>query len=149
MTTVCEGSNTNKKDSLKKVVEMRNSKSVKVLWIPRKLFFTGRPTELLMGVCLYSKRIFMVASSYLEPLIIHDILLDEDKPECEEGQRCLNLTCKFNKTTQKTMGRKVTKAMFEKLPVEKNWPLELVTRLEEYCDKNPYGGILIATRKKK
>jgi len=128
---------------------MGKTKNVKVLWIPRKLFFTGRPTELLMGVCLYSKRIFMVPSSYLSPFIVHDILLDENRPECEEGQRCLNLSCKFNKTTQKSLGRKTTKAMFEKLPVEKSWPPELVTRLEEYCDKNPDGGILIAYKKRK
>jgi hypothetical protein len=128
---------------------MGKTENVKVLWIPRKLLFTGRPVEALLGVCLHSKRIFMVATSYLEPLIVHDILLDETLPECEEGQRCLNLSCKFNKTTQKTIGRKMTKAMFEKLPIEKNWPPELVTRLEEYCDKNPDGGILRATRKKK
>jgi hypothetical protein len=124
---------------------MGKTEKVKVLWIPRKLLFTGRPADTLVGVCLYSQRIFKIATSYLEPLIVHDILLDE---ECEESQRCMNLTCKFNKTTKKTLGRKWTKAMFEKLPVEKNWPPESVTRLKEICDKYPNGGILMTTKKK-
>ena len=128
---------------------MRKTTKAKVLWIPRKVFYTGRPADTLLGVCLYSKRIFTVASSYLEPLIIHDILLDEDRPECEEGHRCFNLTCKFNKTTRETLTKRMTKDLFEKLPVEKNWPPELVTRLEEICDKNVDGGVIIPVKKRK
>jgi hypothetical protein len=37
--------------------------------------------------------------SDLEVITIHDFFLNEAIGQCEEGRRCFNVKCKFNKTT--------------------------------------------------
>jgi hypothetical protein len=57
-----------------------------------------------IGVCGYCWKPFF-AGSILHVIAVHDFYLNQSAGECEEGTRCLNLSCKFNKTTLQTFAK--------------------------------------------
>lgn len=51
-----------------------------------------------IGICGYCWKPAFIGTD-IEAITINDLLLDLQKGICEEGHCCLNVKCKFNKTT--------------------------------------------------
>ena len=74
----------------------------RVIWV----VFKGKKTKSLMylGICGYSWKPAFIGD-LLHTLIVHDLYIDEEAARCEEEERCLNLSCPYNKTTLETYAR--------------------------------------------
>jgi hypothetical protein len=138
---------------VEKPVAYHRTEKIPVLWISAKIL--GLPGRKFMGVCGKTKRIFKVADNVMAILIINDIfndryptfaevkagkIIEEGPFSCEEKERCLNIKCSLNHSTAKSL--RINKKAFEDLPIEDHWP-GLGDCLEDYCSKNPGGGVLI------
>jgi hypothetical protein len=71
----------------------------RVMWVIFKVKKTNR--EVVLGVCGYCWKPAFIGT-FLHSLIVNDLYIDEDTKQCEEEERCLNLSCPFNKTTPET-----------------------------------------------
>jgi len=74
----------------------------RVIWV----VFKDKKTKNLMylGVCGYSWKPAFIGG-LLHALIVHDLYVDEEEGQCEEEERCLNLSCPLNKTRPETYAR--------------------------------------------
>jgi len=74
----------------------------RVIWV----VFEARKTKELMylGICGYSWNPVFIGD-LRHALIVHDLYIDEEKGQCEEEERCLNLSCPYNRTTLETYAR--------------------------------------------
>jgi len=56
-----------------------------------------------IGYCGLTQKVFAVTSNAWKPLIVVDFIIEDG--ECEERERCLNILCKYNKTTPKSFAK--------------------------------------------
>ena len=115
--------------------------TVPVLWVPGTIL--NLPGKGTFGVCGKTKKIFKITKNVMPTLIVTDIIIN--KLRCEERERCLNTKCALNQSTAKSL--RISKKVFEELPIEKQWP-GLTICLKELCDKNHKGGLLIGKENK-
>lgn len=80
-----------------------------------------------VGICERTKRIATISEHFIKPLIVRDtFVLDA---QCEEGTRCLDRSCVFNKTTWKSYASSMNFAwMTEKQFV---WLIELINSIQQ------------------
>jgi len=52
--------------------------------------------NVFMGICCFTRKICKVRE-LISALIVRDTIIEKEK--CEEGSRCLNFKCQYNKTT--------------------------------------------------
>jgi len=63
----------------------------------------GKRGKKYVGYCSLTKKVFNVTRNPPSVLVINDFIIEEN--ECEEGERCLNILCKYNKTTAKSFAK--------------------------------------------
>jgi len=72
-----------------------------ITWIDSEIFEINHIgfKNLMIGICHYSKQPFTVAhkNEGIRIMVVRDLFINEESIQCEEGKRCLNFTCKFNK----------------------------------------------------
>jgi hypothetical protein len=71
----------------------------RVMWVIFKAKKTNK--EVFLGICGYCWKPAFIGT-FLHSVIVNDLYIDEDTKQCEEEERCLNLSCPFNKTTPET-----------------------------------------------
>jgi len=69
-----------------------------VVWVEH-----GKRSKRYVGYCSLTKKVFGVTCNPLSVLVINDFIIEKDG--CEEGERCLNILCKYNKTTAKSFAK--------------------------------------------
>ena len=129
-----------------------------IIWAEAKLILKTR-RKYFVGICGYSKRVFKIATAkgqdVLTILVVNNLYLDEERRICEEGSRCLDFDCPFNKTTKESFAHSIG---IKKLPAKlsNHWGERISQNttqngsLGSYVDlfsEHPSGGILMAKAK--
>jgi len=72
-----------------------------IIWAEASALFETRK-KIMLGICGYSNRVCKVASpkDALTIFVVNNLYISND--QCEEGLRCLDFDCTFNKTTRES-----------------------------------------------
>lgn len=128
---------------------MKNAKTYAVTWAPAEISSSNGSVEVWVGYCHYSKKAFTIAPDNLTMMVVQDIIVDDKT--CEEGKRCLNTECPYNRTTYESYmtakGMRPSKSEKRKSLQWKN--MTSITKEEgnpKWFEKNEYG--IVAPDKK-
>lgn len=110
-----------KKEKRSNMKKLEPVKKWPIIWAV--IHKAGKEKPVCIGVCGYSWKPCFIGS-ILEAITVHDLYLNKSTGECEEGNRCLNVSCPFNKTTLETFAANCnvtsTQLLIKKLKTK--WP---------------------------
>lgn len=130
--------------------DMLDAEPIPFHWIDRRLLMNTRKQGFL-GLCSRTGRIAKVAPpgpmGALQVAGLNDFYVSDD--QCEEGQRCLDIQCDLNRTTEASyrhalgLGKGRFPDDFLKKPMPLNEDAEALAWFRQVIDEHPDHGVVV------
>jgi hypothetical protein len=103
-----------------------------------------KPRKVLLAICGKTRAAITLETHPLQSLVVHDAYLSETQ-YCEEGERCFNRDCPYNRTTVDSLARSLGfKRRPHRFQEVKPIPLgtDLQRHIDELCEQHPIDGVV-------